>query len=168
VGAVVRTPAPPWSGDTKPSEEVSKMLVERILREKGSEVASVDDTATVAEALELLRHWNVGALVVKADGKPLAGILSERDIVRALAESGAVALGQPVAELMTADVVTVDRHAPLDHLMAIMTERRIRHVPVVEDGQLVGVVSIGDVVKRRVEQLETENAQIVDYISVGR
>jgi CBS domain-containing protein len=69
---------------------------------------------------------------------------------------------------MTADVVTVDRHAPLDHLMAIMTERRIRHVPVVEDGQLVGVVSIGDVVKRRVEQLETENAQIVDYISVGR
>ena len=144
------------------------MLVERILREKGSDIASVDETATVAEALGELRRWNVGALVVSRDGEPLVGIISERDIVRALADVGGDALDQHVAELMTVDVVTVDRHAPLEKLMLVMTERRIRHVPVVEDGQLVGVISIGDVVKRRVEELETEKAQISDYINAGR
>lgn len=144
------------------------MLVERILREKGSDVASVSASATIAEALQLLKQWNVGALVVSAQSGPLAGIISERDIVRALAEQGAAALDQQVADLMTTEVVTVDRHAPLEHLMAVMTDKRIRHVPVVEQGELVGVVSIGDVVKRRVEELETENAQIVDYIHVGR
>ena len=144
------------------------MLVERILREKGSDIASVDETVTVAEALGELRRWNVGALVVSRDGEPLIGIISERDIVRALADVGADALDQRVAELMTIDVVTVDRHAPLEQLMELMTERRIRHVPVVEDGELCGVISIGDVVKRRVEELETEKAQISDYITAGR
>jgi CBS domain-containing protein len=142
--------------------------VERILREKGSDIASVDETVTVAEALGELRRWNVGALVVSRDGEPLVGIISERDIVRALADVGADALDQRVAELMTIDVVTVDRHAPLEKLMEVMTERRIRHVPVVEDGELCGVISIGDVVKRRVEELETEKAQISDYITAGR
>ena len=144
------------------------MLVERILREKGSDIASVDETVTVAEALGELRRWNVGALVVSRDGEPLVGIISERDIVRALADVGADALDQRVAELMTIDVVTVDRHAPLEQLMELMTERRIRHVPVVEEGELCGVISIGDVVKRRVEELETEKAQISDYITAGR
>jgi CBS domain-containing protein len=142
--------------------------VERILREKGSDIASVDETVTVAEALGELRRWNVGALVVSRDGEPLVGIISERDIVRALADVGGDALDQRVAELMTIDVVTVDRHAPLEKLMEVMTERRIRHVPVVEDGELCGVISIGDVVKRRVEELETEKAQISDYITAGR
>lgn len=144
------------------------MLVERILREKGSDIASVDETVTVAEALGELRRWNVGALVVSRDGEPLVGIISERDIVRALADVGADALDQRVADLMTIDVVTVDRHAPLEQLMELMTERRIRHVPVVEEGELCGVISIGDVVKRRVEELETEKAQISDYITAGR
>jgi CBS domain-containing protein len=142
--------------------------VERILREKGSDIASVDETATVADALGELRRWNVGALLVSRAGEPLVGIISERDIVRSLAEVGADALGQHVAELMTVDVVTVDRHAPLEKLMEVMTERRIRHVPVVEDGELCGVISIGDVVKRRVEELEIEKAQISDYITAGR
>ncbi len=145
------------------------MLVERILREKGTDVASVAADQPVRDAVARLRQRNVGALLVTDQGNPLAGIISERDIVRALADHGADALDLPVRRLMTADVVSVDPHAPIDALMAIMTERRIRHVPVRDDGgALVGIVSIGDVVKRRLEELETENAQIVDYIHVGR
>ena len=145
------------------------MLVERILREKGSEVASIAADESVRRAVAMLRQRNVGALLVTDQGDPLAGIISERDIVRALADHGASALDLSVQRLMTADVVTVDPHAPLDSLMAIMTERRIRHVPVCDDrGAIQGIVSIGDVVKRRLEELETENAQIVDYINVGR
>ena len=144
------------------------MLVERILREKGSSVATVEKTARVADAVALLRQHNIGALIVVDGGEPLAGILSERDVVRALAELGAAVLERTVGELMTTSVVTVDLHTPLEQLMALMTERRIRHVPVLDEGNLVGVISIGDVVKRRVEELETEKAQIVDYINVGR
>ena len=144
------------------------MLVERILREKGSEVASVPADAPVRDAVARLRDRNVGALLVVDGDNPMAGIISERDIVRSLADLGVDVLQQPVRALMTADVVTVDVHDPIEALMAIMTERRIRHVPVCEDNALVGIVSIGDVVKRRVEELETENAQIVDYITVGR
>ena len=145
------------------------MLVERILREKGTEVASIAADESIRNAVAMLRQRNVGALLVTDQGNPLAGIISERDIVRALADHGVDVLDLSVRRLMTADVVTVDPHAPLDALAAIMTERRIRHVPVCDDqGAIQGIVSIGDVVKRRLEELETENAQIVDYIHVGR
>lgn len=144
------------------------MLVERILREKGSEVAAVDAGASIAEAVAELRRWNVGALVVRDGASVLAGIISERDIVRGLAEGGAGTLERQVRDLMTTDVRTVDRKAPVEELMQLMTDRRIRHVPVVERGELLGVISIGDVVKRRLEELETENGQLVDYVRVGR
>jgi len=145
------------------------VLVERILREKGSAVAAVERSASIADAVALLRQHNVGALIVADGDDHLAGILSERDVVRSIAELGASVLEQSVGDLMTTSVVTVDLHKPLEHVMALMTERRIRHVPVLDDGgELVGVISIGDVVKRRVEELETEKAQIVDYINVGR
>jgi CBS domain-containing protein len=145
------------------------VLVERILREKGSSVEAVEKTASIADVVALLRQHNIGALVVSDGEISLAGIISERDVVRALAEHGAAVLELMVSDLMTTAVATVDLHTPLEQLMALMTERRIRHVPVLDDdGNLVGVISIGDVVKRRVEELETEKAQIVDYITVGR
>lgn len=140
------------------------MLVERILREKGSEVASVPADAPVRDAVARLRDRNVGALLVVDGDNPMAGIISERDIVRSLADLGVDVLQQPVRALMTADVVTVDVHDPIEALMAIMTERRIRHVPVCEDNALVGIVSIGDVVKSRIMELESERDDLVGYI----
>ncbi len=144
------------------------MLIEQILQAKGSDVATVGATTTVAEALAELRDRNVGALVVSDDGATLDGIVSERDIVRALADQGAAALDEVVSNLMSTDVATTDRHGTAEQLMSLMTERRIRHVPIVEDGSLVGIVSIGDVVKSRVGELETERHQLVDYITTGR
>jgi CBS domain-containing protein len=143
------------------------MLIERIVREKGSDVATIRADAPVAAAVAELRRWNVGALVVTGESGPVEGIVSERDVVRAIAD-GLQALEQPVGAIMSTEVVTCDRHATVEELMRLMTDKRIRHVPIVEGGALVGIVSIGDVVKNRLGELETETRSLVDYITAGR
>ncbi len=140
------------------------MLVDHILERKGRDVATIAPDASVAEALQRLREHNVGALVVSPDGSTVAGILSERDVVRHLAATGAGLLEHPVAEIMERDVHSCTGSDTCDQLMHKMTEHRIRHLPVVEAGQLRGIISIGDVVKTRVDELEREQSQLVDYI----
>jgi CBS domain-containing protein len=144
------------------------MIVSHILGQKGPEVATVSSDASVADAVAELRAHGIGALVVSDDGSTIAGILSERDVVRALAAQGAALLEARVADVMTATVLTCGAETTINELMALMTERRIRHVPVVADGALVGIVSIGDVVKSRVHELETDAEQLAGYITHGR
>ncbi|HKA84665.1 MAG TPA: CBS domain-containing protein [Acidimicrobiales bacterium] len=147
------------------------MLIEHILYAKGHDVATIDPDASVAEAVALLREHNVGALVVVDAESRIAGILSERDIVRALAEEtiGHTAiLERQVSDLMTRDVATCGSRSTANELMRIMTDRRIRHVPVIDEDSLNGIVSIGDVVKSRIEELETEAGTLHDYLSSGR
>lgn len=143
------------------------MRIRQLLRRKGGEVATVDAEASVRTALDLLAERGIGALVVSADGRGVDGIVSERDVVRALHRRGAELLADPVSSVMTAQVHTCVPDAGVEELARTMTERRVRHVPVVEDGVLVGIVSIGDVVKARLDQLEEERAQLVGYIQTG-
>lgn len=140
------------------------MLADQILDRKGRDVSTIRPEATVRAAAEALAEANVGALIVSPDGSVLAGIVSERDIVRRLATEGPSLLDQPVSELMQAEVHTCAGADSVDTLMHLMSEHRIRHLPVVADGAVVGVISIGDVVKTRVDELETEKSQLVDYI----
>jgi len=141
------------------------MNVQSIIGSKGSAVTTVAQTATLHEAVHLLGQHRVGALVVSGDGRRIEGIVSERDIVRALT-SGATALDSSVGSVMSIDVVTCSAGDGVDRLMALMTERRIRHLPVVDDsGELAGIVSIGDVVKVRLTELEHENQALAAYIS---
>lgn len=143
------------------------MTVARILSEKGRSVVSVKPDRTLDEAIHLLAEKSIGALVVcDADGN-LAGIISERDIMRALARSGAASLDAPVARFMTATVVTCSRQNTIEEVMDLMTEGRFRHVPVMEDGHLVGLVSIGDVVKHRIAAVEAEHRAMRDYITMA-
>jgi CBS domain-containing protein len=128
-----------------------------------SQVITIGPDATVRELLGLLAEHNVGAVVVSADGEGVDGIVSERDIVRRLAESDSV-LDGAVSAIMTSDVQTCEPDAPLDDLRKLMTERRIRHVPVVTDGKLTGIISIGDVVKSSIVQLEFERDQLDSYV----
>lgn len=145
------------------------MNVAGILGTKGSDVATVSSAASVTEALALLRRWGVGALVVVDGPGGIAGLVSERDIVRMLADEGAMVLDRPVADLMTRDTLTCQAGDPVEALMSVMTEFRVRHLPVVDDeGTLQGIVSIGDIVKSRVEELEREQAQLIDYVRTGR
>lgn len=144
------------------------MRVGDLLQAKGTAVAMVGSTAKVSEALALLAEHDVGALVVSDDGQRIAGIVSERDIARALARRNAAVLGEPVSALMTTEVRTCDPDTTVDELMALMTERRIRHVPVVVDELLAGIVSIGDAVKHRIGELESETQTMHEYIWHGR
>jgi CBS domain-containing protein len=144
------------------------MRISGLLRDKGEFVATIPPGTTVREVLAGLAEHGVGALVVTADGQRIDGIVSERDIVRALHHRGTPILDEEVTAVMTADVATCSPDAEVDSLMGIMTERRIRHVPVVVDGRLAGIVSIGDVVKHRVHELEHENSALVEYIQTGR
>src|SRR5487761_2329455 len=141
------------------------MLVANILAVKGRDVATVSQERSVTDALAILRERRIGALVVTGPTAPLAGILSERDVVRALAERGASALEATVAELMSTEVTTCDETTSVTDLMGLMTSRRIRHVPVVHEGQLAGMVSIGDVVKARLDELEAEKRDLIEYVS---
>jgi CBS domain-containing protein len=143
------------------------MRVADLLRTKGSEVATVPPRVSVTGLLDDLARHNVGALVVVDEAGMLVGIVSERDVVRRLNERGAELLTAPVEQIMTTQVVTCEPGDGVDNLAAIMTERRIRHMPVVEDGRLVGLVSIGDVVKSRIEQLESDREQLESYIAQG-
>lgn len=139
------------------------MNVQTILSAKGTEVATISPAASLADAVDMLGERGFGALVVSADGASLDGIVSERDIVRAL-RNDRRAMGFAVESVMSADVFTCEPGDSIDALMSMMTERRIRHVPVLNEGALSGMISIGDVVKYRVLELERENDQLHDYI----
>lgn len=141
------------------------MNVEAILRSKGSGVATVPPGTTIAAAIRELRARGIGALVVSEDGRSVAGILSERDIVHALAEHGAELLKLTVDRLMTRRVVTCRPEDTVSELMARMTERRFRHLPVLKDGALCGIVSIGDLVKNRIEEVEFEADSLRHFIA---
>ncbi len=145
------------------------MNVQSILGAKGSDVATVGRHASLAEAANLLRERGIGALVVSDDSRHIDGIVSERDVVRALAAHGASALSRTVGSVMTTDVVTCRNDDSVERLMHLMTDRRIRHLPVIDDDELLtGIISIGDVVKGRLSQLEVENQALHDYITQGR
>ena len=141
------------------------MLVQSILTAKGSDVVTIADSVSLADAAAMLRDHGIGALVVSNDGRHIDGIVSERDVVRALANHGATVMGRAVSTVMSRDVVTCRAGDAIEALMLAMTERRIRHVPVVDDhGAIVGIVSIGDLVKSRISELEGERDDLVGYI----
>ncbi len=140
------------------------MDVHNIIAAKGSHVAVIETAATIRQALEELAAHDIGALVVSNDGDHIEGILSERDIARGVCEHGSALLDAPVSEVMTREVTTCQLTDTIPYVMAVMTEMRARHVPVVVEGRLAGIVSIGDVVKRRVDELETLTEQMVHYI----
>ena len=140
------------------------MKIGKLLDRKGHFVATVPPDTTVWDALAQLHRHGVGALVVSADGHRLDGILSERDIVRRLSDRGAEVLDGPVAAIMVGEVRCAGPDDDVESLMALMTMHRIRHVPVVADGALVGIVSIGDVVKQRLDALEDDNRALIDFI----
>lgn len=141
------------------------MLVETILQTKGSETITLPDTATLKEAVALLNARNIGVVVIVNASGAIAGILSERDVVRQLGQHGPDLLARPLASAMTRDVVTCSRLTAVAEVMERMTRRRIRHMPVVEKGQLVGLISIGDVVKAKIEEVEHEAEALRDYIA---
>jgi CBS domain-containing protein len=140
------------------------MILEQILREKGGQVYSVAESASLKEAAELLDQRKVGAMVILNEAGTVIGVISERDIVKAVARSGAAALKQPVADSMSRHVVTAKPRETIEAAMDRMTDRRIRHLPVVDGGRLMGVVSIGDLVKWRIAEATAEVAAIRSYI----
>jgi CBS domain-containing protein len=142
------------------------VLVKDLIKRKGSAVASAPPETTVAALLDLLAEHGIGAVVVSADGGgTVDGIVSERDVVRALRTTGAALLDAPISDVMTADVVVTAPGDTVEDMMRLMTERRIRHVPVVaDDGRIAGIISIGDVVKSRIDELEADRDQLIGYI----
>ncbi|NEW37929.1 CBS domain-containing protein [Nocardia cyriacigeorgica] len=140
------------------------MRIAEILRRKGSEVATVRPDSTVRELLATLAAHNIGAVVVSSDGVGITGIVSERDVVRSLHLLGTDLLDAPVSQIMTADVRTCDPDDLVEGLRRTMTDHRVRHLPVVRDGRLVGIVSIGDVVKSAISELATEREHLVGYL----
>ncbi|MGD9701487.1 MAG: CBS domain-containing protein [Acidimicrobiia bacterium] len=143
------------------------MKVSEILRTKGDRVATVEPGETVRTAVERMTRRSIGSLVVVDGDARIVGMISERDVMRALATNDVTALSRVVRDVMTTDVVTCGRDDRLGELMAVMTRRRIRHLPVVEDQRLVGIVSIGDLVKSRLEELELESRVLRDaYLRV--
>jgi CBS domain-containing protein len=140
------------------------MILEQILREKGSEVYSVAESATLKEAADLLDSRRVGAMVILGESGAIIGVFSERDLVRAIAKMGAAALKSTVADPMSRHVVTAKPCDTIEETMARMTDRRIRHLPVVDGARLTGVVSIGDLVKWRIAEASAEVEAIRSYI----
>jgi CBS domain-containing protein len=143
------------------------MNVKSILDDKGHDVVTVGPDEKLAEAARMLSERGIGALVITRSGGRVAGILSERDIVACIAKMGAQALEQPVTAAMTAKVSVCQEHNTINEVMQIMTRGRFRHLPVVKDGALDGIVSIGDVVKRRIEEVEQEAEAIRTYIATA-
>ena len=143
------------------------MLVSQILKEKGREVLSISPEATLQEAAVVLTRHRIGALIVRGAGGKLSGIISERDIVRALAESGAAALTYPVRVRMTADVAVCEENDTVAEIMETMTRCRFRHMPVVEHDQVTGIISIGDVVKSRIDETLREAQALKEYIATA-
>lgn len=136
-----------------------------LLAGKGASVATIAARESIFEAVEALRRHGIGALVVSNDGRHIDGIVSERDVVRALAERHDGVLDAPVSTIMSTTVHTCTPDDDVESLMAMMTEHRVRHVPVVLDGVLVGIVSIGDVVKSRISELEEHRDELIDYVN---
>jgi CBS domain-containing protein len=143
------------------------MNVETILRNKGDWVATIRPDATIRDAVETLNRERIGALVVSEDGDSVDGMLSERDIVAALGEYGRDLLSRQVHEIMTRNVVACDPADTVQELMAEMTNRRFRHIPVVREGRLRGIVSIGDLVKNRLDEVEFEANSLRSFIAGG-
>lgn len=141
------------------------MLIDTILHAKGNQVHTLPDSATLADAVALLNANNIGAIVVTTQAGAIAGILSERDIVRRLGSEVTTILAMPVSQAMTRAVITCTTATPIDDVMETMTQRRIRHMPVTDEERLIGIISIGDVVKYKIEQAEREAAQLRDYIA---
>lgn len=141
------------------------MRISSLLAEKGSSVVTIAGDATVGDAVAELDRNRIGALVVSADGVHIDGIVSERDVVRGLSLRQGDLLAEPVRSIMTATVFTCSPEDEVESLMATMTNHRIRHVPIVVDGQLHGIVSIGDVVKSRIGELEKDRQELVEYIT---
>ncbi|MBS9534508.1 CBS domain-containing protein [Mycobacterium sp. M1] len=142
------------------------MRIADVLRNKGAAVVTIHPEATVAELIAGLTEHNIGAMVVTGpDG--VAGVASERDVVRQLHAHGASVLARPVSAIMTRLVATCTKADSADDVSVLMTEHRVRHVPVLENGRLAGIVSIGDIVKSRMEELQAEHAQLRDYIAQG-
>ena len=144
------------------------MRISDVLRTIQPQVVTVAPDTTVRRLLAVLAENRIGAVVVSGDGRSVQGIASERDIVRALASRGAAVMSEPVTAIFTAEVRTVTPETPLEDVMRLMTELRVRHAPVVVDGALAGIVSIGDVVKNRIDELETERAHLTSYITDTR
>ena len=146
--------------------EEAAMNVKAILAAKatGGDIISIEPTATLTAAAKLLSAHRIGAVVILGAGGRLAGILSERDIVRAIAEQGAEALNLPVGQIMTRNVTTCGADETCASIMERMTTGKFRHMPVVADGRMVGIISIGDVVKQRVDEIERESEAMRDYI----
>jgi CBS domain-containing protein len=140
------------------------MTVKAILSRKGKDVLTIEPTATLAAAVKLLTDRRIGAVVITGADRQVIGILSERDIVRAFAASGPAALDQEVGQVMTRKVMTCDEAETVASLMERMTQGKFRHLPVVERGRLAGIVSIGDVVKYRLEEVEKESTAMREYI----
>lgn len=143
------------------------MKVKDILAAKGGDVTGIEPTANLEAAAKLLAQRKIGAVVIRGAGGRLAGILSERDIVRALAKSGAAALDVPVGQAMTRDVITCGEDDSCAEIMERMTAGKFRHMPVLRDNALVGLISIGDVVKQRVDEIERESEALRDYIQTA-
>ncbi|KQT53726.1 inosine-5-monophosphate dehydrogenase [Aureimonas sp. Leaf454] len=143
------------------------MSVKHILDEKGRQVFTMPPSSTLQDAARELADRKIGAVILTDDGGKIAGILSERDIVRMIARNGAKCLDQSISEVMTTKVVTCSESTTLDELMESMTKGRFRHIPVEERGRLVGVISIGDVVKKRIEEALQEAEQMRSYIAAG-
>ena len=141
------------------------MNVKHILERKGSAVTTIPTGATIGEAARTLAEARIGAIVVSNDGATINGILSERDIVRMIGTDGPGALTRPVTEAMTANVITCNPEDRINVLMSMMTQRRIRHLPVAENGKMTGLISIGDVVKERMDEIESDAAAMRDYIT---
>lgn len=141
------------------------MSVARILEEKGSDVFTLSEDASILDAVRELGDHKVGAMVVADADRTIKGILSERDVVGAISERGVGALSEPVSALMTRNVITCTEDMAINALMELMTKGRFRHLPVEKDGKLAGIISIGDVVKRRIAEVEQEAAEIRHYIT---
>ena len=141
------------------------MRISDVIKRKGGDVVTVAPDATVKSLIALLDEHRIGALVVSTDGRSVDGIVSERDVVRRLHTSGADVLELPVSAIMTAEVETCAPDVSIEHLMRLMTDKRVRHVPVVAQGVLTGIVSIGDVVKHRIDELQSERDELVGYIN---
>lgn len=142
------------------------MHVSAIIGDKGSAVYSVGPNDIVSDAVAMLSNKRIGAVLVTQSDRVL-GVFSERDVIRALSRAGAGIMSQPVKDFMTTDVVTCRRGDSIDHLMGLMTDKRIRHLPVIEDGKVVGMISIGDVVKFRIAEAEAESDALKSYIASG-
>ncbi|MEI8146037.1 MAG: CBS domain-containing protein [Alphaproteobacteria bacterium] len=141
------------------------MTVRSILNAKGADVATIDPRASLADAAHMLAARRIGAIVVKGPANSVAGILSERDIVRAVSTYGAASLDRTVDETMTREVVTCEAKDSINAVMEKMTAGKFRHVPVVDHNKLVGIISIGDVVKARLAQMESETRALQDYVA---